>query len=170
MKKKTAICIILLFFLFAGGAYADNPGKVISFKGYQKIEIGKSIQTISRATGFKFKKDSEAKEDFACTYAVTPSLPGMYIMLVKDVVARIDVDKGDYTTPEGARLGDSEKNIKKLYPKAEIEGQKYVPEGHYITVRSSDKRHAILLETDGKKVTAFRVGRMPEIEWVEGCN
>lgn len=167
---KTASYIILMVFLCSSGAYAENPGKIISFKGYQKIEIGKSIQTIAKATGFKFKKDSEAKEDFECTYAATPSLPGMYLMLVKGVVVRIDVDKGDYTTPEGAKLGDSEKTIKKLYPKAEIEGQKYVPEGHYITVRSSDKRHALLFETDGKKVTAFRVGRMPEIEWVEGCN
>ncbi|MEN6374747.1 MAG: hypothetical protein ABFD75_08200 [Smithella sp.] len=169
MKKIILSYIIIAFFLCLPGAWAAGSGKVVTFKGYQGIEIGKSIQGISKKTGLIFIKDSDAEEDFECTYARTPSLPGIYFMLVKGVVARIDVDKENYTTPEGAKLGDSEETIKKLYPRAEVEGHKYVPEGHYFTVRSSDKRRAIIFETDGKNVTTFRIGRMPEVEWVEGC-
>lgn len=170
MKRKVLRYIIVGFFLCVTCAHAEPSGKVITFKGYERIEIGMSIQDLSKSTGWKFVKDSESPEDFECTFAKTSSLPGMYLMLVKGIVARIDVDKGEYKTPEGAKLGDSEKTLRKLYPKAEVEGQKYVPEGHYFTVYSRDKRRAFIFETDGKKVTAFRVGRMPEIEWVEGCN
>ena len=169
MKKTVLSYIIIGFFLCLPGAWADSSGKVVTFKGYRGIEIGKSIQNIAKKTGLKFIKDSEAEEDFECTYARTPSLPGIYFMLVKGVVARIDVDKESYTTPEGAKLGDSEETIKKLYPRAEVEGHKYVPEGHYFTVRSSDKRRAIVFETDGKNVTSFRIGRMPEVGLIEGC-
>jgi hypothetical protein len=28
----------------------------------------------------------------------------------------------------------------------------------------------IVFETDGKRVTMFRAGRLPEVEWVEGCS
>lgn len=170
MKKKVLCCIIAGLILALTCAYADNADKITTFKGFQGIEIGMTIQSLSKATGLKFIKDSEAEEDFDCTYARTPSRPGIYFMLIKGIVARIDVDQGDYATPEGAKLGDSEKTIKRLYPKVEVEGQKYVPGGHYLTVRSPDKLRAIIFETDGKKVTAFRVGRFPEIEWVEGCN
>lgn len=170
MKKILFGYVMIGFFLCFGVAWSDNSIKVVTFKGYQSIEIGKPIQAIAKKTGLKFIKDSEAEKDFECTYARTSPLPGMYFMLIKGVVARIDVDKGNYTTPEGAKLGDTEAKIKKLYPKAEIEGQKYVPEGHYFTVRSDDKKLAIVFETDGKKVTAFRIGRMPEVEWVESCN
>jgi hypothetical protein len=34
---------------------------------------------------------------------------------------------------------------------------------------SASAGKAIVFETDGKRVTMFRAGRMPEVEWVEGC-
>jgi len=168
MKAKTYFFIALGLFV-STIAYAQSSGKVITFKGYKNIEIGMTIKSVVNATGIKFDFDTPPEKN-ECTYGYTKSLPGMYLMLVDGVIARIDVDKGDYTTPEGAKLGDSEAKIKKLYPKREVEGQKYVPEGHYMTFYSPDKKRAIIFDTDGKKVTAIRVGRMPEIEWVEGCN
>ncbi len=168
MKARTYLFIVLGLFV-STIAYAQSSGKVITFKGYKNIEIGMTIKDVVKTMGLKFDFDAPPEKN-ECTYGYTKSLPGMYLMLVNSVIARIDVDKGDYTTQEGAKLGDSESKIKKLYPKLAVEGQKYVPEGHYMTVYSPDKKRAIIFETDGKKVTAIRVGRMPEIEWVEGCN
>ncbi|MCX5811659.1 MAG: hypothetical protein NT178_03840 [Proteobacteria bacterium] len=169
MKIKIFSSVIVMLVLCFTIAEAQNSGKVLTFKGYKNIEIGMKIKNVAKATGLTFSYDSPP-ENNECTYAYTKSLPGLYLMLVNEVVARIDVDKGDYTTLEGAKPGDSEETIKKLYPKIEIEGQKYIPEGHYLIVRSPDKSRAIIFDTDGKKVTAFRVGRMPEVEYVEGCN
>jgi len=169
MKAGLCIFAIAALVLCCAVAGAQNPGKVLTFKGYKNIEIGMKIKDVVKATGLAFSYDAPPEEN-ECTYAYTRSLPGLYIMVIDGVVARIDVDKGDYTTPEGARLGDSEEKIRKLYPKVEVEGQRYVPEGHYLIVRSPDGSRAIIFDTDGKKVTAFRVGRMPEVEWVEGCN
>jgi hypothetical protein len=169
MKKKVLSFVITVFLLCLTNAHADKSNKIINFEGYKSIEIGMTIRNVVKATGLKFDFDAPPEKS-ECTYGYTKSLPGMNLMLVDGVIARVDVDKGDYTTPEGARLGDSESKIKKLYPNLEVEEQKYVPEGHYMTVYSPDKKRAIIFDTDGKKVTAIRVGRMPEVGWVEGCN
>lgn len=169
MKIKIFSYVVVALVLCFTVAGAQNPGKVLTFKGYKNIEIGMKIKNVIKVTGLIFSYDSPP-ENNECTYAYTKSLPGLYLMLANETVTRIDVDKGDYKTLEGAKLGDSEETIKKLYPKVEVEGQKYVPEGHYLIVRSPDKSRAIIFDTDGKKVTAFRVGRMPEVEYVEGCN
>jgi hypothetical protein len=169
MKIRVFGSVIVALVLCLGVANADNSEKVLTFDGYKTIKIGMTIENASKVTGLKFSFDSPPEEGNDCTFAYTPSLPGLYFMVVDGVVARIDVDKEDYTTPEGAKVGDSERKIKRLYPKVEVEGQRYVPEGHYLTIRSPDKRRAIVFDTDGKKVTGFRVGRLPEVEYEEGC-
>jgi hypothetical protein len=40
--------------------------------------------------------------------------------------------------------------------------------GHSL-VFTPDPQHRIIFETDGKVVTRYRAGRMPEVEWVEKC-
>jgi hypothetical protein len=45
-----------------------------------------------------------------------------------------------------------------------------VDDGHYRTVRSANKRYALVIETDGRFVTRLRAGMVPAVEYVEGCN
>ena len=54
--------------------------------------------------------------------------------------------------------------------RVKTEPHKYVQGGHYLIVTSpTDTMHQIVFETDGKRVTTYRVGRTPEVRWVEGC-
>jgi hypothetical protein len=169
MKRIFLICLAsFLGFSFLNAGAPKSDKKVLTFEGYRRIKIGTSLQGVSKVTGLKFS-DIAADED-NCAYVTTPSLPGLSFMIVNGVIARIDVEKGDYVTPEGAKLGDSEETIKKLYPKAEVEGHQYDPAGHYFTVQSPNEETAIVFETDGKKVTTFRVGRPQEVAFVEGCS
>jgi hypothetical protein len=54
-------------------------------------------------------------------------------------------------------------------PRLEVTPHKYVDGGHYLTVRSSDRRYAMVMETDGSKVVFIRSGLVPAAEYVEGC-
>jgi hypothetical protein len=76
-------------------------------------------------------------------------------------------------TVVGARIGDTEARIDSLYRgRVTVQPHKYT-NGHYLVVRSAtaaDTTHRIIFETDGKVVTRFRSGRMPEVAWVEGCS
>jgi quercetin dioxygenase-like cupin family protein len=71
-------------------------------------------------------------------------------------------------TAEGARIGDTDGRIRELYEgRVTEQPNKYTP-GHSLVV-TPDAEHRIIFETDGKVVTRFRAGRLPEVEWVERC-
>lgn len=78
------------------------------------------------------------------------------------------------TTFKGAKIGDTEAQIKSLYPgQIQVTPHKYVQNGHYLTFipkDRSDRNYRLVFETDGKLVTEFRAGKLPEVEYVEGCS
>jgi len=111
-----------------------------------------------------------------CDYvfpAVGAGIPeGVSVMVVRGRVARIDVDTGAVTTEEGAKLGDTEDRIHSLYGEdIKVTPHKYIEKGHYFTVLgdSASAGKALVFETDGRQVTMFRAGRLPEVGWMEAC-
>lgn len=98
--------------------------------------------------------------------------PGLMLMINNGTLARIDVDSGSTATAEGARIGDTEERIKSLYPgQVTVQPHKYTA-GHYLVVKPSgaDTALRLVFETDSVRVTSFRAGRLPEVQWVEGCS
>ncbi len=95
-------------------------------------------------------------------------------MIIDGRVARVDLQPGaTIRTAEGAGIGDTEERIHALYPgRVEVQPHHYV-DGHYLIVRPvtpADSSHRIIFETDGKRVTSYRTGRLPEVRWIEGCS
>ncbi|HAJ60211.1 MAG TPA: hypothetical protein DCP31_13915 [Cyanobacteria bacterium UBA8543] len=78
------------------------------------------------------------------------------------------------STVRGARIGDTESKIKSLYPgQIRVTRHHYQSNGHYLIFTPKDRSEAnyrIIFETDGNRVTNFRAGKLPEVEWVEGCS
>ena len=78
----------------------------------------------------------------------------------------------DAATAEGARVGDSEARIRSLYVgRLSMQPHKYA-EGRYLIVtprEPADSAYRIVFETDGRVVTKYRAGRLPEVQWVERC-
>ncbi len=116
------------------------------------------------------------RADSGCAYLAIPGIPaGMRTMWVAATLARIDVGAAKLTTDRGAKIGDKQKKIDTLY-RGRISAMpaKYDPRGKYLIVRPAppaDSSRRIVFETDSStKVTRFRVGREPEVEWVEGCS
>lgn len=144
---------------------------VVTHNRFGPLAVGMSVDEAREAVRGSFAPTDPAA---SCDYAKTTSIPnGTYVMLGDKRVVRFDIRSDSIATAEGARVGDSEARIKSLYPnRIAIEPHHYV-EGHYLIVRpvqASDSAFRILFETDGKKVTSYRAGRVPEIEWVEGCS
>lgn len=110
----------------------------------------------------------------SCSYVGGTALPaGVRVMLSDSTVARVDVTKPGVRTREGAQVGDTEASVLKLYDgRVAVTPHKYSgPTGHYLTVTPpGDSLHRIVFETDGATVQNYRVGRLPEVEWVEGCS
>jgi len=99
--------------------------------------------------------------------------PGVRVMFDQHRVARVDVDTASIATAAGARVGDAEARIKRLYPgQVTVTPHKY-EDGHYLTVTPpapADKRYRLIFETAGDRVTRYRAGVLPSVEYVEGCS
>jgi hypothetical protein len=116
------------------------------------------------------------RADSGCAYlAIAGIPPGMRTMWVAATLARIDIGAPKLSTDRGAKIGDKQAKIESLY-RGRISAMpaKYDPRGKYLVVRPlppADSSHRIVFETDGTaRVTRYRVGREPEVEWVEGCS
>ncbi len=98
------------------------------------------------------------------------------LMIVEGEAARIDVSSmgpEGITTgpslPNGVGLGSPVADISAAWgDKVETRPNKYGVGTDYIVTLSDAK--GLVFETDAGKVTSYRVGRPPEVHWVEGCS
>lgn len=155
------------------GATRDSVSDLaLSEEGLGQIQIGMTLDEAVNMGLLNENPNMKSECDFVYP-AVGAGIPfGVGVMVVKGKVARIDVDTGSVTTEDGAKIGDTEDRIKSIYgDELKVLPHKYIEGGHYLTVKgdSTSVGKAIVFETDGKRVTMFRAGRIPEVEWVEGC-
>ena len=144
----------------------------MSEQGVGPLKIGMTLAAARAATGGKLSAPPAA-DTAECGFAQWPSGPaGLRMMTAKGRIVRVDVESGSTTTAAGARIGDTEARINTLYPgRVDTTPSKYAS-GHYLTIKSSPSAEGgnrLIFETDGRKVTRYRAGRMPEVGYVEGC-
>jgi hypothetical protein len=126
-----------------------------------------SVSEAEAALGAAFPRPRALTD---CHYVRPPQGPsGLSFMAVQGRIARIDVDSATVATTAGARVGDSEARVGELYGERLIVAPHKYVEGHYLTVTPADPAYRIIFETDGQRVTRYRAGRLPEVEWVERC-
>lgn len=108
-----------------------------------------------------------------CHYTVPAGAPsGLRFMAESGRVVRVDVDSAGPATDRGARVGMTEADIRGLYPDGlRTMLHKYDTAGHYLvfTPPGADSGFRIVFETDGHRVTTWRAGVEPAVEYVERC-
>jgi hypothetical protein len=175
-KSKPFGLIFVIAALLAVSSQASAQGErarrlVVSYDGFGPVKIGMTLSQASRALGVRVTRDAGYAGD-DCYYA-TPKggFKGIAFMMSGTRIVRIDVESGSYTTDRGAKIGDSEARIKLLYKGAyKVSRHKYFDAGRYIEVEIKGGRYGIIFETDGKRVTTYRVGRPEQVGYVEGCS
>jgi hypothetical protein len=155
------------------GAARDSVSDLaLGEDGLGQLQVGMTLAEAVNMGLVNERPDMKPACDFVFP-AVGAGIPfGVNVMVVKGKIARIDVDTGTVTTEDGVKIGDTEAKVKSVYgDELQIQPHKYIDGGHYMTVKgdSASAGKAIVFETDGKRVTMFRAGRVPEVQWVEGC-
>lgn len=155
---------------------AESTSPTLTPEGFGAIRVNMSVEEAAKALGqpliAPYGKPDPASG--STCYYVKPEqgVEGLELMVIDDQIARIDVTGNQVSTQAGAKVGDTEDKIKSLYPDIEITPHKYLPSGHYMTVTPQDSvetNNRLIFETNGVQVTEIRAGRLPEVEWVEGC-
>jgi hypothetical protein len=157
------------------------PGPISKWIVYLRragpIELGMTLDQVRRVLGKPkagFQPHAPVEAD-VCAYLEHEAAPtGISIMFAGGRVVRVDIDKPGIRTASGAEVGDTESKIESTYKgRISVERHHYLEGGHYLRYSASDavdKTHGIVFETDGKKVTSYRIGTNAAIALVEGCS
>lgn len=142
--------------------------------GVGAVRVGMTVKEASQAAGINLVSSYES-DSIECRYVNPRGMKNIGMMVSRDRIVRIDMYGGSsIRTFKGAGIGDSEARIKSLYPgKIEVSQHHYNPKGHYLTLvpkDAADRAYRIVFETDGRKVTNYRAGKLPDVEFVEGCS
>ncbi len=148
----------------------DPASWKVNTRGIGPISAGMTVAEANAASGNRLIVPAKLEE---CDFVRTGRGPDdLLFMVIEGKIARVDVARSSTVTTEaGAKIGDTEDRIKALYPGVAVQPHKYT-DGHYLVVTPSattDQAYRIVFETDGQKVLRYRSGRMPAVEYVEGC-
>ncbi|MEJ7809514.1 MAG: META domain-containing protein [Gemmatimonadaceae bacterium] len=145
----------------------------VTEQGLGPLRAGMTLRDASSALGGALAPRA-GTDTSACTYLEwRGGPPGVRVMSEGGRIARVEVvDSGTIATAAGARIGDTEARVQSLYAgRVTVLPHKYTA-GRYLTVTpavSADSAYRIVFETDGQRVTRYRAGRRPQVEYVEGC-
>ena len=150
-----------------------SPAYTVTEHGIGPLKAGMTFAEADAALGGALLVPAGV-DTTGCDYLVWEGGPsGVQVMFDEHRIARVDVDTAGIATAAGARVGDDEARIKRLYPgRVTVTPHKY-EDGHYLTVTPpapADSRFRIIFETAGGRVTRYRAGMMPSVEYVEGCS
>lgn len=159
----------------ADGPAADDG--LARFGGYGDIPFGTPAADVPRLWGGELKVSGKDFND-RCYFMLPlwvkrPS--DLAFMISEGRFARMSTEDARLVAPGGARVGMTVADIRRLYPAGiETLPHRYT-DGLYLRVKDPSGGNGVLvLETDGKgdgaRVTEWRIGVPPEVDYVEGCS
>ncbi len=158
--------------LAAAGDAGLTPSSRISTSGLGPVDVGMTRAQAERAGGVRLVFESGAIGD--CRYArPRGGAVRASFMFTGRRIARVDVARRGIATPSGIRVGDREATVRRRFAgPLRITRHEYRPGGRYLEFVPRDRRERnrrVIFETDGRRVTHIRAGRLPEVRYIEGC-
>lgn len=158
----------------------SNPVKLtplsqIAINGFGPVNIGMTVDQASQAAGFDLIPVSSNPNPVCSYYKPTQLSEGLNanFMVRNGRIARIDIKDSRPTTISGARVGDTENQVKSLYgERLQVNPLPNSEQGHFLTFVPQSQRDQNLrlkFATDGTKVTQIIIGKRPEVDYIEGC-
>jgi hypothetical protein len=142
----------------------------LSTEGLGPILAGMSLDEAEEAAGTRLTEGPTLHGD--CQYLSAEGLNGVSFMHNDGEIARVDVTKPVVATLSGIRVGDTEAEVIEEYgDQISVQPSELNPGYSTLTFTPSDPsdKTRTVFTTDGSKVTAIHAGRLPEVEFIEGC-
>jgi hypothetical protein len=157
----------------------------VAIDGIGPIRVGMTIAEAEKSAGVQLIERGGRAGLGGCYYVepktgprdlafmITSNRGDTQMIRTKDRIVRVDVYRNSrITTLSGAKIGDTEARIKALYPGLSPHAYTGHRGGRYLTLMpkdAADKNYRVVFETLNGRVTQLRSGRVPEVEYVEGC-
>lgn len=140
--------------------------------GYGPVALGSTLDEVRAA--WKEPLQGEVADDYC--HALRPEgaqAEDVIFMIEGKRLVRYDVRNDRIVAPGGGKVGMSLGQLQTLYPdRGDLAPHKYDPQGHNLRVRPATEGGALVnfeINGDGN-VTAWRVGKTPQVDYVEGCS
>jgi len=145
------------------------------FDGYGDLKLGMTADEVRQHWGGELDGGPDADSGPDGCYYLLPKWADnareFGFMFEHDKLVRYDSGNPKELAPGGGRVGMTAEEISRLYPDAQAQPHKYVEGGQYLRVSQPGGAAALLFETDETgKVTRWRVGVPPAVDYVEGCS
>lgn len=155
-----------------GAVAADTQA---GLAGYGDMKLGSTVEEAKAAWGGELNGKPSA--DASACYYLAPKwvkkTSDFAFMMEGGKFVRYDVGTDKEAAPGGGKVGMGTEELQKLYNGAlQSTPHKYVEGGHYLSIAASGVAPSkLVFESDAAgKVTAWRVGLMPQVDYVEGCS
>ena len=151
---------------------ADGSDAQARFDGYGDVKLGIAAADMQSSWGGALTRLGGDEE--TC-YFLTPKwvgVPADFAFMIEDgTFVRYGTESSRFAAPGGGKVGMSMADIESLYP-GRIEQQPHAyTSGKYLRIKDAATGNALLFETDASgKVTEWRVGMPPQLDYVEGCS
>lgn len=159
-----------LFFLL--GAAAPPAPSTLSMSGLGEVAIGMTRAQVE-ALGHDVVPDDilyDPAHPEACWEGRIGGVDHVIAMFEDDRLVRMTVTSADIPIEGGARVGMAEAEVRALYGgRLAVEPHQYDADGHYLVLFSDDRSRAMVLVTDGARVTLVRAGEAQAAQYIEGC-
>lgn len=150
---------------------SDNQA---SFTGYGDMKLGATIEEAKAAWGGELNgKPGQGSNCYYLTPKWTKKASDFAFMAEDGKFVRYDVRTDKQAAPGGGKVGMTADELRKLYGHAlQSSPHKYVEGGRYLSLATSGAAPSkLVFETDAAgKVSAWRVGLSPQVDYVEGCS
>lgn len=151
-----------------------GPVTQASFLGYGDMKLGSTVDEARTAWGGEL--NGAPMEGTTCHY-VWPkwiTRPADFAFMMEEgKFVRYDVGTDKETAPGGGKVGMGIEELQKLYGGAlKASPHKYTQGGQYLAMDAGDVAPTrLVFEADASgKVTSWRVGLSPQVDYVEGCS
>jgi len=147
----------------------------LSINGLGSVKINMTVAEASGVAGtpiVPFKPNPNP----VCSYYKPANGPeGVTFMVTSGRIATVEIETNKIVTNYGAKIGDSESLIKSLYPGGQIQTARLAnsEQGKSWIVQPSNfaekNLRLVFVSTNGKTVTRMMAGKVPEVNYIEGC-
>lgn len=139
--------------------------------GYGPLRFGMTEAEMHAAWGGALRDDGSGG---ACHYLQPENaqpLAWLAFMVEGGRFVRYDVGNDQLVAPGGGKVGMDAEGIRALYPgRVTTSPHKYVEGGAYLRIPAAHGDGVLVFETDaGGRVTSWRAGVAPQVDYIEGC-
>lgn len=146
-----------------------TPVPPANFEGHGELRFG--IDEAAFRAGFRGELAGGGEGCFHLSPAAAATPAELAFMFEQGRFVRYSTAAPTELAPGGGRVGMHADEIRQLYAgRIEERPHKYVPGGYYLRIADAGAS-ALVFEVDAEgRISEWRVGRAPQVDYVEGCS